>query len=184
MVPACHSSKPIAVVPIDHYSQVTRHGLELASRLTTDVIAVHVEPDEHSEVLSKEWDRLVVKPFEDAGDPPPKLVHLPSPYRFVIVPIVQYILQLSAQQPERRIVVVIPELAEGKWYEYFLHNQRGRLLEWLLLVKGNERIFTLNAPYYLGHHSPAHKSATPTPDAEAAINTMVEQSKSTNPTTS
>lgn len=184
MVPACHSSKPIAVVPVDHYSQITRHGLELASRLTTDVIAVHVEPDEHSEVLSKEWHRLVVKPFEDAGDPPPKLVHLPSPYRFVIVPIVQYILQLAAQQPERRIVVVIPELAEGKWYEYFLHNQRGRLLEWLLLVKGNERIFTLNAPYYLGHHSPDHRSAAPAPDAEAAINTMVEQSKSTNPTTS
>jgi hypothetical protein len=181
MVPRCHAAKPIAVVPIDHYSQITRHGLELASRLTTEVIAVHVEPDEHSEVLSKEWDRLVVQPFEDAGDPPPKLVHLPSPYRFVIVPIVQYILQLSAQQPERRIVVVIPELAEGKWYEYFLHNQRGRLLEWLLLVKGNERIFTLNAPYYLGHHSPAHRSATPAPDAEAAINTMVEQSDSTNP---
>ncbi|HEX3118975.1 MAG TPA: APC family permease [Candidatus Acidoferrum sp.] len=184
MVPACHSSKPIAVVPVDHYSQITRHGLELASRLTTDVIAVHVQPDEHSEVLSKEWERFVVKPFEDAGDPPPKLVRLPSPYRFVIVPIVQYILQLAARQPERRIVVVIPELAEGKWYEYFLHNQRGRLLSWLLLVKGNERIFTLNAPYYLGHHSPAHKSATTTADADAAINTMVEQSKSTNPTTS
>jgi len=184
MIPACHSSKPIAVVPVDHYSQITRHGLELASRLTTDVIAVHVQPDEHSEVLSKEWERFVVKPFEDAGDPPPKLVRLPSPYRFVIVPIVQYILQLAARQPERRIVVVIPELAEGKWYEYFLHNQRGRLLSWLLLVKGNERIFTLNAPYYLGHHSPAHKSATTTADADAAINTMVEQSKSTNPTTS
>ena len=74
------------------------------------------------------------------------------------------------------------ELAEGRWYEYFLHNQRGRLLEWLLLVKGNERIFTLNAPYYLGHHSPAHRSATATADADAALNTMVEQAKSTNPT--
>jgi hypothetical protein len=58
------------------------------------------------------------------------------------------------------------------------------LLEWLLLVKGNERIFTLNAPYYLGHHSPDHRSATTTPEAEAAINTMVEQSKSTKPSTS
>ena len=184
MVPACHSAKPIAVVPVDHYSHVTRHGLELASRLTTDVIAVHVEPDEHSEVLYKEWDRLVVKPFEAAGDPPPKLVRLPSPYRFVIVPIVQYILRLAAERPDRRIVVVIPELAEGKWYEYFLHNQRGRLLEWLLLVKGNERIYTLNAPYYLGHHSPDHRSATASPTAEAAINSIAEQSKSTDPTPS
>ncbi len=184
MIPACHSSKPIAVVPVDHYSQVTRHGLELASRLTTDVIAVHVEPDEHSEVLYKEWDRLVVKPFVDAGDPPPKLVRLPSPYRFVIVPIVQYILKLAAEQPARRIVVVIPELAEGRWYEYFLHNQRGRLLEWLLLVKGNERIFTLNAPYYLGHHSADHRSATASPDAEAAINSIAEQTNPPAPSTS
>jgi amino acid transporter len=182
MVPACHASKPIAVVPIDHYSQITRHALELASRLTTEVIAVHVEPDEHSEVLTKEWNEFVVKPFEAAGDPPPQLVRIPSPFRFVIVPIVQYILQLAAEKPDRRILVVIPELAEGRWYEYFLHNQRGRLLDWLLLVKGNERIFTLNAPFYLGHHSAELRSATATADADAAINTMVEQSKTTNPT--
>jgi amino acid transporter len=184
MVPKCHATQPIAVVPIDHYSQVTRHGLELASRLTTEVIAVHVEPDEHSEVLYKEWDRLVVAPFVAAGDPPPKLVRLPSPYRFVIVPIVQYILQLSHEHPDRRIVVVIPELAEGRWYEYFLHNQRGRLLEWLLLVKGNEHIFTLNAPYYLGHHSSAHRSADAGPEASAVIDSLVDQAKSTNPSPS
>jgi len=59
----------------------------------------------------------------------PKLLTLPSPYRFIIVPIEQYILQLSEKHPQRRIVVVIPELVEGRWYEYFLHNQRGRLLE-------------------------------------------------------
>ncbi|MGC1907937.1 MAG: APC family permease [Candidatus Acidiferrum sp.] len=181
MVPKCHATQPIAVVPIDHYSQVTRHGLELASRLTSDVIAVHVEPDEHSEVLYKEWDRLVVAPFEASGDSPPKLVRLPSPYRFVIVPIVQYILKLSQEHPDRRIIVVIPELAEGRWYEYFLHNQRGRLLEWLLLVKGNERIFSLNAPYYLGHHSPAHRSADAGPEASAVIDSLVEKNKPNQP---
>ena len=31
--------------------------------------------------------------------------------------------------PDRSIIVVIPELVEDTWYEYFLHNQRGRLLE-------------------------------------------------------
>jgi hypothetical protein len=54
---------------------------------------------------------------------------------------------------------VIPELVEGHWYEYFLHNQRGRLLEWMLLVRGNERIFTVSAPYYLGD-SPRPRSKT------------------------
>ena len=32
------------------------------------------------------------------------------------------------------IIVVVPELVEDKWHEYFLHNQRGRLLEWVLLA--------------------------------------------------
>ena len=53
------------------------------------------------------------------------------------------------KNPERRIVVVIPELVESRWYEYFLHNQRGRLLEWALLAQGNKRIFTLSSPCYL-----------------------------------
>jgi amino acid transporter len=48
------------------------------------------------------------------------------------------------------IIVVIPELVEDKWYEYFLHNQRAHLLEWVLLARGNERIFAVNVPWYIG----------------------------------
>ena len=151
--PADYAARPIAVVPIDRWSSITKQGLEFASRLTSEIIAVHVEPEEHAELLHEAWERYVVTPFREAGGPPPQLVTLPSPYRFVIVPLVQYVLDLSAKHPDRRIVVVISELVEGHWYEYFLHNQRGRLLEWALLVHGNERIFTVSAPYYLGRES-------------------------------
>jgi amino acid transporter len=151
--PANHAVPPIAVVPIDRWSCISKRGLEFASRLTTEIIAVHVEPDEHSELLRDEWERHVAAPFRQAGAPQPELLTLPSPYRFVIVPLVQYILELSNKHPDRNVVVVIPELVEGRWYEYFLHNQRGRLLEWVLLARGNERIFTVSAPYYLGDHS-------------------------------
>jgi amino acid transporter len=48
IVPACHSAPPIAVVPIDRWSRITKQGLELASQLSNDVIAVHVEPEERS----------------------------------------------------------------------------------------------------------------------------------------
>jgi hypothetical protein len=67
----------------------------------------------------------------------------------VVIPIVQFVLELSKNNPTRQIVVVIPELVEERWYEYFLHNQRARLLEWVLLARGNERIFTVSSPYYL-----------------------------------
>ena len=155
VVPADHSAPPIAVVPVDRWSRLTEQAIEFATRLTPEIIGVHVEPDQHSELLKAAWERYVEAPIRQKGHQPPKLLILPSPYRFIVIPIVQYVLELSAKRPDRRIIVVIPELVEGHWYEYFLHNQRGRLLEWVLLVRGNERIFTTSAPYYLGGH-PAH----------------------------
>jgi len=144
---------PIAVIAIDRWSNISRQGIEFAARLSPEVIALHVEPNEHSELLKDDWDRYVEGPFRAAGKEPPKLDVLPSPYRFVIVPIVQFVLDLSKKHPTRNIVVVIPELVEDRWYEYFLHNQRGRLLEWALLARGNERIFTVSAPWYAGERA-------------------------------
>jgi amino acid transporter len=144
---------PIAVIPIDRWTKVSRQGIEFAARLSPEVIALHVELTQHSELLQEDWDHYVVEPFRAAGKEPPQLHVLPSPYRFVIIPIVQFILDLSKKYPARSIIVVIPELVEGKWYEYFLHNQRGRLLEWVLLVRGNERIFAVTAPWYVGERT-------------------------------
>ena len=148
--PAALSQPPIAVVPIDRWSNITRQGIEFAARLSSEVLALHVEPAENSELLTEDWQRYVEQPFLASGREAPKLQILPSPYRFIIIPIIQFILDLSRQHPDRNIIVVIPELVEDRWFEYFLHNQRGRLLEWLLLVQGNERIFTVSAPWYVG----------------------------------
>jgi amino acid transporter len=149
VVPGNQADRPIAVVPVEHWSQISKQALEFASRITPEIFAVHVEPGDHSEFLHMDWERYVEQPFRAAGVEPPKLIVLPSPYRFIIVPIVQYVLELAEKHPDRKIVVVIPELVEDHWYEYFLHNQRARLLEWTLLVRGNRRIFTVSSPYYL-----------------------------------
>ncbi len=89
------SRPPIAVIVIDRWSNITRQGIEFASRLSPEVIALHVALTEYNEVLQEEWERYVEKPFRAAGKEPPQLHLLPSPYRFVIVPIVQFILDLS-----------------------------------------------------------------------------------------
>jgi amino acid transporter len=143
------SQAPIAVIAIDRWNSITRQGIEFAARLSPEVIALHVEPDEHSILLHDEWKHYVEESFRASGKEPPQLRVLPSPYRFIVIPIVQFVLDLSRNNPSRNIVVVIPELVEDKWYEYFLHNQRGRLLEWVLLVRGNERIFTVSAPWHI-----------------------------------
>jgi amino acid transporter len=159
MTPKLGHTPPLVVVPFDRWSAITKQALEFASRLSPDIIALHVEPGEHSELLHDDWERYVVSAFQGAICEAPKLEILPSPYRFIILPIVQYILALSDQHPDRKLIVMIPELVEYHWYEYFLHNQRGRLLEWMLLVKGNERIFTVSSPYYLSLDS-RKKAAT------------------------
>jgi amino acid transporter len=147
--PESLSEPPIAVIPIDRWSKITRQGIEFAARLSPEVIALHVELTDHSELLQENWERYVAQPFRADGKETPQLHILPSPYRFVIIPIVQFILELSKQNPARSIIVVIPKLVEDNWYEYFFHNQRGRLLEWLLLVRGNERVFAVSAPWYV-----------------------------------
>ena len=145
------AARPIVVVPLERWSTLSKQALEFASRMSPEVIGVHVEPGEKEEaaLLQEDWERYVAGPYRQAGDAEPKLKILASPYRFVVVPVVQYVLELAEKHPERQIVVVIPELVEEKWYEYFLHNQRARLLEWTLLARGNKRIFTVASPYYL-----------------------------------
>jgi amino acid transporter len=144
------SQPPIVVIAIERWSNISRQGIEFAARLSSEIVALHVEPKEHSELLQDDWEQYVEQPFRAAGKEPPRMHILPSPYRFVIIPIVQFVLDLSRKNPSRTIVVVIPELVEDRWYEYFLHNQRGRLLEWVLLARGNARVFTVSAPWYVG----------------------------------
>jgi amino acid transporter len=147
--PAQYKEAPITVVPIDEWNCISKQAVEFASRLSSEMIIAHVEDAERACVVNENFYQFIEAPFREAGLTPPRLAILPSPYRFVVVPLVKFVLELSAKYPERRIVVVIPELVEKRWYEYFLHNQRGRMLELLLLVHGNKRVFSLSAPYYL-----------------------------------
>jgi amino acid transporter len=147
--PAIYKEDPIAVVPMDEWNCISKQAIEFASRISSEMIIAHVEDGERQCQAAEDFRQYIETPFREAGLTSPRLTILPSPFRFVVVPLVKYVLELSAKNPERRIVVVIPELVEKRWYEYFLHNQRGRMLELLLLVHGNKRVFSLSAPYYL-----------------------------------
>ena len=95
------------------------------------------------------WKAHVDEPIRRAGLPAPHVQILASPYRFVITPIVDYVLDLEKKLPGRQIAVIVPELVERHWYLYFLHNQRATGLKTALLLKGNKRIVIINVPWYL-----------------------------------
>jgi hypothetical protein len=95
------------------------------------------------------WRQNVAAPLQDSGKTVPELILLSSPYRFVIMPLVEYILKIEHDQPHRQIAVLIPELVVKHWWQTPLHNQRAQLLKVLLLVRGNQRIIVINIPWYL-----------------------------------
>ncbi|MBV8896838.1 MAG: APC family permease, partial [Acidobacteriaceae bacterium] len=140
---------PIVVVPLQQWSKVAKHALCAALAISDEVRGVFVMEEDKSDKLCDTWNHFVVDPARQSGTAVPELVVLQSPYRFVVNPIVDYVIATSKQNPKRRVIAMVPELVELRWYNYFLHSQRATLLKTLLLVKGNDRISVLNVPYYL-----------------------------------
>ena len=110
---------------------------------------VHVGTEEETDALQENWNRLVSEPCAQAGGTPPNLVTLASPYRLVIKPILDYVLKMEKENPDRQIAVVVPELVERHWYHYPLHNQRAELLKAMLLLQGSRNIVLINVPWYI-----------------------------------
>jgi hypothetical protein len=140
---------PIVVIPIISMNKVVRRGVEFALDLSPDVHVLHIIWGTEKEELLDQWKRIVEDPLKKAGLPLPQMNCLESPYRFVIGPIVDYVLNLQKQNSTRLVAVIIPELVEKHWYLYFLHNQRATWLKASLLMKGNRRIVVVNVPWYL-----------------------------------
>lgn len=139
---------PLVVVPVETWNSVAQKAVRLALAISEQVEIVHVEYEE-APALKRDWTHEVEEQAQVAGRPAPKLVRLRSPYRFVIHPIIKYVLGLEHEHPDRTIAVVVSEMVERHWYHYFLHNQRGELLSALLLVRGDRRIVIVNVPWYL-----------------------------------
>jgi hypothetical protein len=95
------------------------------------------------------WEANVAGPLRRANLPVPELVMVHSPYRFVISPVVEYVLQVERESPGRHVAVLVPELVVRHWYQNLLHNQRANVLKLMLLVKGNQRILVVNIPWYM-----------------------------------
>jgi amino acid transporter len=142
--------EPIVVAPIASWSVVTQKALRFAYTVSREVKVVHISAqDETEDTFCRHWDRLAAAPARAAGFPPPELVVIDSPYRYVLTPILNYVLEVEKNNPSRQIAVLLPEMIEHHWYHYLLHNQRAEILKTWLLLKGNQRIILVNVPWYL-----------------------------------
>jgi len=142
-------AQPLVIVPLDRWTRITEKGLRFALKISDQVQAVHVDAEECCDEVRQMWQRNVAGPMRESGKTVPELILLSSPYRFVIAPLVEYILKIERDHPDRQIAVLVPELVVKHWWQAPLHNQRAQLLKLLLLVRGNQRIMVINIPWYL-----------------------------------
>ena len=142
-------NEPLIIIPLDRWSRLSEKALRFAMKLSDEVQAVHVDAEENHEEVRQMWERNVASPFQDAGKVAPEFVLIESPYRFVLVPLVEYILKVESQCPHRQVAVLVPELVVKHWWQTPLHNQRAQVLKLLLLMRGNQRIMVINIPWYL-----------------------------------
>ena len=148
IVPA-EVSEPIVVVPIDRWSRVSEKALSFALSMSCDIRCVHVQTVEGPDPFCDAWEKDIVAPLKAAGRCIPKLITLRSPYRYIVDPIVDYVLNVERESATCKVCVLVPELVVQHWWDGMLHNRRSDLLKMILLMRGNRRIVVINIPWYL-----------------------------------
>jgi amino acid transporter len=143
--------QPIVVIPMARWDRITEKAMRFGLLMSKEIKVVHVHSDDDSEDdgLAAIWDEMIVAPIRKEGLQEPELITIDSSFRFVLGPLMDYVLELEAKNPGRKVAVLLPELVVKRWWENALHGQRVQLLKLLLLLKGNQRIVVINIPWYL-----------------------------------
>jgi hypothetical protein len=142
-------TEPIVVLPIDRWSRISEKAICFALSMSSDIRCVHVLTAGATDAFCDEWEEKIAAPLRTAGKCVPTLVMLRSPYRYVLQPVVDYVLSVERETDFKKVCVVVPELVVRYWWENLLHNRRSDLLKVILLMKGNRRIVVVNIPWYL-----------------------------------
>jgi hypothetical protein len=148
IVPA-EVTQPIVVLPIDRWSRITEKALTFALGMSNDIRCLHVQTGEEPDSISQDWEKDVAAPLRAAGKCVPRLEIVQSPFRYVLAPVVDYILETERESSSRKVCVLVPELVVRHWWENLLHNRRADMLKVILLLHGNRRIVVINIPWYL-----------------------------------
>ena len=129
----------IVLIPIGGLQRAVVEALRYAETLSDDVRAVYVDVNPaQTEQLRKDW---------EAWGGRVTLVVLPSPFRSLMEPLLEYIEHASAEQANDYVTVILPEFVPAQWWQHLLHNQTSLLIKGALLFKPN--IVVTSVPFHL-----------------------------------
>jgi len=160
---------PVALVPIKRWDRLSRKAIQYALRLTPDVTALHVttlegpEADREESGLRQEWREFVEEPARRAGVAAPRLVFIASPFRSVLAPLLKGIQYVDEHLPGRAVMIVLPELVEGRWWGYLMHVHRERRLRAKILRYGGAEVGVVSVPWQLLPQGPKEGLAVEEP---------------------
>jgi hypothetical protein len=140
---------PLLLVAVESWSEPVRHALALATRMSPDVVALHLtadglDTDGTCALLRSQWAE-VEKSAAQAGCNPPRLCMVPAPQRRLDTPVLDFIKHL--QPRDRPVAVLIPQLVPQHWWEKLLHTGRSQRLRRELLRHGAGRIAVVDLPW-------------------------------------
>jgi len=129
------------IVPVNGITKPTAGALVYATTISEDVRALYIDVDATStKQLQDDWEAW------DIGVP---LVVIPSPYRSILRPLVEYVSGLSERGETDLVTVVVPEIVPHHWYEHLLHNKTALFIRTAFLFRPN--VVVTSVPYLLGH---------------------------------
>ncbi len=137
--------KPRVVVPVSGVHRGIVDAMRYALTISNDVTGVYVElnPGDSKEVQEK-WNHFW---------PDIPLVIVPSPYRSLLQPLLDFLDKTDAEHNDgQQATVVVPEFIPAHWWQTVLHNQTAWLLKAALLYHRHnlryQRVI-IDVPYYL-----------------------------------
>lgn len=129
----------IVLVPISGVHRAVVRALDYAKTLSPDVRAVYVDVDPTAtRQLQGAWTTW------GRGVP---LVILPSPFRSLLEPLLEFIGQVEAERADGYVTVVLPEFVPVRWWHHLFHNQRALLIKGALLFTPNTVVTSV--PFHL-----------------------------------
>jgi amino acid transporter len=139
------TASPRLVIPISGVHQGMAEAVAYAQSISNDVTAVYFELEPGvGERIREKWVRWW---------PDVPLVVLPSPYRSIVGPLLDYLDLADEQHDDGQLAtVVLPEFVPAKWWHNLLHNQTAWLIKAALLYRrrhhGFQRVI-IDVPYHL-----------------------------------
>ena len=133
------------VVPIASVNRGMVDAIAYAQSISKSVTAVYVELESGvGQHICEEWKRLW---------PDVPLVILPSPYRSIVGPFLDFLDETDEKNNDGQLAaVVLPEWVPAHWWQGLLHNQTARLIRNALLYRrrhlGFQRVI-IEVPYHL-----------------------------------